>query len=146
VASATMGTIDLLHEPLVVGPGSSGPIEITVRDDGAEIEGTVAGGTSAHATNSAAPMVQEAMAYVYCVPEPDSAGQFQQIWVSRDGKFTSQMTAPGSYRVLAFSRPQPNLPYRDVDAMRDYDSKGQTVHLVAGQKASLQLQVISSSQ
>jgi hypothetical protein len=146
VASATMGTLDLLHEPLVVGPGSSGSIEITVRDDGAEIEGTVAGGTSAHVTNSSAPMVQEAMAYVYCIPEPDSAGQFQQIWVFRDGKFTSQMTAPGSYRVLAFSRPQPNLPYRDVDAMRDYDTKGQTIHLVAGQKASLQLQVISSSQ
>jgi hypothetical protein len=137
VASATMGTLDLLHEPFVVGPGSSGPIEITVRDDGAEIEGTVAGGTSS-------PMVSGAMAYVYCIPEPDSAGQFQQIGVSADGKFTSQMTAPGSYRVLAFGRQQPNLPYRDVDAMRDYDTKGQVIHLVAGQKESLQLQVISS--
>jgi hypothetical protein len=145
VASATMGTLDLLHEPFVVGPGSGGSIEITVRDDGAEIAGTVAGVTSARATNSAAPMVSEAMAYVYCIPEPDSAGQFQQIWVSADGKFTSQMTAPGSYRVLAFTRPQPNLPYRDVDAMRDYDTQGQIVHLVAGQKESLQLQVISSS-
>jgi hypothetical protein len=90
-------------------------------------------------------MVSEAMAYVYCIPEPDSPGQFQQIQVSADGKFTSQMMAPGSYRVLAFSRRQPNLPYRDVDAMRDYDTKGQVIHLVAGQKESLQLHVFSSS-
>jgi hypothetical protein len=149
VASATMDTLDLLHEPFVVGPGSIGPIEITVRDDGAEIEGTVAGGTAARAMSSASPsaspMVSEAMAYVYCIPEPDSPGQFQQIQVSADGKFTSQMMAPGSYRVLAFSRRQPNLPYRDVDAMRDYDTKGQVIHLVAGQKESLQLHVFSSS-
>lgn len=149
VASATMGTLDLLHEPFVVGPGSSEPIEITVRDDGAEIEGTIAGGSSVRATSpsspTASPMASEAMAYVYCIPEPDSAGQFQKIPVSADGKFTSQMMAPGSYRVLAFSRQQPNLPYRDVDAMRDYDTKGQVIHLVAGQKESLQLQVLSSS-
>lgn len=40
VASATMGGIDLLHEPFVVASGSNQPIEIKMRDDNAEIEGT----------------------------------------------------------------------------------------------------------
>jgi hypothetical protein len=53
VAAATMGGIDLLHEPLVVAPGSSTPIEITMRDDNAEIDGTVAGITARSMTTSA---------------------------------------------------------------------------------------------
>jgi hypothetical protein len=51
---------------------------------------------------------------------------------------------PGVYRVLAFANQQPNLPYRDAEAMRAYESKGQVVHLSAGQKASVQLQLIPS--
>jgi hypothetical protein len=51
---------------------------------------------------------------------------------------------PGAYRVLAFANQQPNLPYRDADGMRAYESKGQVVHLSAGQKTSVQLQLISS--
>ena len=44
VASVTSGEMDLLHEPLVVGAGGSGsPIEITVRDGEAEIDGTIEG-------------------------------------------------------------------------------------------------------
>ena len=43
VASATMGGIDLLHEPFVVAPGSTTPIEIKMRDDAAEMDGTVTG-------------------------------------------------------------------------------------------------------
>jgi hypothetical protein len=52
--------------------------------------------------------------------------------------------APGTYRVLAFKNQQANLPYREADAMRAYESKGQVVHLSAGQKVSVQLQIISS--
>jgi hypothetical protein len=66
------------------------------------------------------------------------------VWVAPDGKFTSAAMAPGAYRVLAFPDQQPNLPYRDPEAMKAYDTKGQVVHLSAGQKASVQLQMISS--
>jgi hypothetical protein len=54
--------------------------------------------------------------------------------------------APGSYRVLAFANRQPNLPYRDAEAMSAYDTKGQVIHLAAGQKATVQVQLISSSE
>jgi hypothetical protein len=56
------------------------------------------------------------------------------------------MMAPGTYRVIAFKSPQPNLPYRDAEAMRVYETKGQIVHLSPGQKTTLQLQTISGSE
>jgi hypothetical protein len=139
VAAATMGGVDLLHEPLVVAPGSSTPIEITVRDDNAEIDGTVAGITAGAMTTSAP-------AYVYCVPLPDSSGQFQFLFVSPEGKFNSLTMAPGTYRVMALKNQRPNLPYRDAEAMRAYETKGQIVHLSPGQKTTLQLQIISGSE
>ena len=85
-------------------------------------------------------------AYVYCIPVPDSPGQFLQLVASSDGKFEYGTVAPGTYRVLAFKNPQPNLPYRDAEAMRPYETKGQVVHLSAGQKATVQLQIISGSE
>jgi Carboxypeptidase regulatory-like domain len=143
VASATMGSIDLFHQPFVVGSGSAS-IEITMRDDGAEVEGTVAG-VSASGTqeqNNFENLMPAA--HIYWVPFPDSSGQFAEGAASADGKFTSQTIAPGTYRVLAFKERQPNFPYRDAEAMRAYETKGQVVHLPAGQKANIQLQLIPS--
>jgi hypothetical protein len=84
---------------------------------------------------------------IYCIPLPDSPGQYQQLWASpTDGKFEYQMMAPGTYRVLAFKSRQPNLPFRDPEAMKAYDSKGQVVHLSSGEKARVQLQIIPDSE
>ncbi len=137
IASATMGSLDLLHQPFTVSSGSSAAIEITMRDDGGELDGTI---SAAGQQTSAADSGLGPRAFVYCVPLPESAGQFQPLVVSEDGKFNAQMMAPGDYRILAFSVPQPNLPYRDAEAMKQYESQGQVVHLSAGQKTTVQLQ------
>jgi hypothetical protein len=146
VAAATMGGVDLLHEALAVAPASTTPIEVIVRDDYAEIDGTVTGLSpqSALAPGPLGPGFSPAAVWVYSVPSPDSPGQFQQLAVSPDGKFTSSTMVPGSYRVLAFSRQQPNLPYRDPEGMKAYDSMGQVVHLSPGQKANVQVPISSS--
>ncbi len=146
VASATMGGVDLLRDPMVVDTGSSAPIEITMRDDTAELDGTVAGITPPAITESSSSTFtrQSPQAWVYCVPAPDSPGQFRQVGISPDGKFNATAMPPGVYRILAFANQQPNLPYRDAEAMRAYESKGQVVHLSGGQKASVQLQLIAS--
>ena len=148
VAAATMGATDLLREPLAVAPGSNATIDIKMRDDGAELEGAVENlsteslmGGGAISANIYLPK-----AWVYCIPLPDSSGQFQQLEVSAEGKFTGQMMTPGDYRVLAFAKQQPNLPYRDPEAMRVYENKGQVIHLAAGQKATVQVQLISNSE
>jgi hypothetical protein len=147
VASATMGGIDLLRQSFVVDSASTAPIEIKMRDDGAQIEGTVTGiGASVPTSLPPAPMSWRPGVWVYCVPLPDSPGEFQQLAVSAEGNIGSQKVAPGTYRVLAFKKQQPNLPYRDAELMRVYEGKGQVVHLSAGQKSTLQLQVIPDSE
>ena len=143
IASATMGSLDLLHQPFTVSSGSSAAIEITMRDDGGELDGTI---SSSGQQNSAPGSGSGPRAFVYCVPLPESAGQFQPLVVSEDGKFNAQMMAPGDYRILAFSVQQPNLPYRDAEAMKAYESQGQVVHLSAGQKTTVQLQSVISAE
>ena len=146
VAAATMGAVDLLHEPLLVTPGSSVPIEVTLRDDYAEIEGTVTGlrTESAMTGGPFGPEVSPPAVWVYCVPLPDSPGQFQEFGISPD--FSSATMMPGTYRVLAFKKPQPHLPYRDPEAMKPYETMGPVVHLSAGQKTNVQVPLILSSE
>lgn len=138
VASATMGGVDLLHEVLVVAPGSSSPIEIKMRDDTAAMEGTVTGITP-ESTSGPRSMT----AYVYCVPVRDSPGQFAQTsFSSIEGKFRLDGMAPGTYRVLAFRNPQPYLPYGDPEAMQAFDSNGSVVQVSAGQETNVRVQII----
>ncbi len=141
VAAASSGSIDLLRDPLVVSAGTNPPIEITMRDDAAGIDGTVAGLSGSAVENDPASLASQI--YVYAVPLPDSTGQFQQLWIGTDGQLSSSAMAPGAYRFLAFKGPRPSLPYRDAEAMRAYDTQGQVVRLTAGQKEHLQLQVIN---
>jgi len=149
-SSVTSGGIDLQHEPIVVSAGSSPPIEVTMRDDWAEVEGSVEGIASPFGETDASPfqngMSFEAAAHVYFVPLPDSNGEFRETWVGRDGKFNLQQLPPGAYRVLAFDHEQPELEYRSAEAMRAYDSKGQVMRLVGSQKEQLRLQLISTSE
>lgn len=140
VATAAMGGIDLLHQPFSVVAGPSTPIEITMRDDDAEIDGNVADPSGGP---SSSPGASAMRAFIYCVPLPDSTGQFQQLGINGEGTFSSQTMTPGTYRVMAFKIAQPNIPYRDAEAMRAYDSIGQVVRLGAGQKTSVQLQISS---
>jgi hypothetical protein len=151
VASATLAGVDLLHNAFVVSTAGTEPIEITLRDDSAEINGTISGANparaeaaSTHAGSFVGPQSWAPTAWVYCIPLPDSPGQFQLIAVSADGKFNFPNMAPGSYRVLGFSRRQPELPYRDAEGMKPYESKGQIVHLSAGQKTTLQVPLVSN--
>jgi hypothetical protein len=155
-AAITSGEADLLRRPLTVGLGSSLRVDVTIHNDGAEISGSIEGlsGRSLGTDESpaaepgsfiAGSLSSQMPAYVYCVPLPEGTGQFRQGVVRRDGKFDLQQVSPGSYRILAFDRPQLELEYRNSEAMRAYDGKGQIVRLVAGQKENFTLQLVSTS-
>jgi hypothetical protein len=136
VASATSAGVDLLTNPLVVGPGGSAPIDITLRDDTAEIDGTIE--DSAPNKNP-----RTSASAVYCIPLPDSAGEFQQanlqINADTDIAFHCPNLAPGSYRVLAFERSQRELEYHNPEAMRPYESKGPVIRIAGGEKQSVRI-------
>ena len=143
-SSVTSGGTDLLHRPLAVGIGGVvSPIEITMRDDTAQVDGTVEGLRPDPADSTGAPDrvsgTPLASAHVYCIPVEESSGQFTALPVSADGKIFPFPLPPGTYRVLAFTRPQPNLEYRNPEAMRAYDGKGPVVRLVAGQTEHLRI-------
>ena len=142
IASATMGEMDLLHEPLVVVPGANSSIDITMRDDSAELEGTL---LDLPATAPGSDR-QSSRGVIDCIPLPDSSGQFLEIQASSEGKFDYRMVAPGVYRVMAFASEQNDLPYRDAEAMKAYETEGQIVHFAPGQKVTLQWQVTSGSE
>jgi len=128
-ASMVSGGSNLLHQPLVIGlGGASSPIEITLRDDGAEVDGKVEDATEGH---------------IYFLPVGEDSGEFRQANSALDGSFALPQLKPGMYRVLAFDSPQNDLAYADAEAMRKLESKGQVIHLEAGQKEHLRLKVIS---
>lgn len=142
VASAMVGNTDVSQEPLTVSADSSSTVEIKMRDDFAQIEGTVSG-IAARAT---AESQSSPIAWVECIPLPGTPGTLQQISVSADGSFSSATVPPGSYRVLAFNHQLSNPPYRDPEFLQAYESKGQVIHLAGGEKASIQVQVVANEE
>jgi hypothetical protein len=133
-SSITSGAIDLKHSPLIVGAGGqTSPIEITMRNDSAELDGSIEG---ANKTD------QGPKAHVFLVPLTNSSGDFREIWVGPDGKFQSEGIPPGTYQALAFATPT-EIEYRNSEAVRAYESKGIVIHFVAGQKENVKLHLIS---
>jgi hypothetical protein len=118
-----------MRQPLVVGlGGASQPMEITLRDDGAEVDGKVEEASEGH---------------IYLLPLEQDSGEFREINTGLDGSFGLGQVPPGTYRVLAFDTRQNDLAYNDVEAMRKFESKGEVVHLEAGQKEHLKLKLIT---
>jgi hypothetical protein len=146
-SSITSGSTDLQRQPLVVGMGAATPpIEITVRDDGAEVEGTIERTTATEVWRAGFNSTGQSPGNVYFVPLTDSGGQFSVAWVSPDGNFRLQQLPPGAYRVLAFDRQQPDLEYASDEVMSQYDSKAQVIRVVSGQKEHLRLPLITASE
>ncbi|HKW34897.1 MAG TPA: hypothetical protein VJN92_17940 [Candidatus Acidoferrum sp.] len=138
ISSITSGGNDLLHKPLLVAPGSAPPaIEITLRDDGAQVDGKVDFTPRGSLFQSPS---------IYFVPLGDSTGQFRMAWLTADGGFQLHHLAPGAYRVFAFERPQPDLEFATEETLSQYESKSQMIQVVAGQEEHLHLSLISESE
>jgi hypothetical protein len=133
-AEIMSGGSDLLNQPLVVSAGGAvSPIEITLRDDGAEIDGVIEGASAATA--------KQLQGQVYFVPSGEGGGQFHATWIMPDGRFEMRQLPPGIYRVMAFPRSQ-DLEYTSAEAMRKYESKSQVIRVEQGQKEHLRLSLI----
>jgi|SRR5581483_1654914 len=142
VSSLTSGSVNLLRHPLEVGVGGAiAPIELTVRDDGADVEGSV----EARAPQDRASGADKSDV-IYLIPLSDSAGQFRQLQFGGGSTFTLSQVPPGSYRILAFDREQRDLEYSNPEAMREYSHKGVVVNLVGGQKIKIKVPLISSDE
>jgi hypothetical protein len=126
--------VDLLRNLLLVGAGgASAPIEITLRDDTAWLDGTVAVNTAAEGEQGSN---QKAL-FVICIPLDNLFGGIVRTEGVMDGKFSLQNLPPGRYLVLGSRNYSPNLEYRNEEALRQYESNGTIVTLEPGQKAEI---------
>src|SRR6267378_789534 len=138
VASATWGEGDVLHRPLTVGAEGSGtPIEVTLRNDGAEVLGKVQFPESASPQKSNEGEPNGQMAYIYFLPLSENAGQFRQTQVWQNGMLDEKQIAPGTYRILAFDRLNTEIGPTNAELLRKYESKGTVVELSAAQTLRL---------
>ena len=134
VASATSHGVDLLRNKLVVGPGgTSAPIEITLRDDTAWLDGTVSIDSSSRGDQGP----YGPNFFVFCIPVGHSNGGMVPTAGAMNGKFTLQNLAPGQYLVLASRTFNPQFEYRNEEILRQYESKGTMLTLAPGQKAEV---------
>ena len=132
VAAIRCGETDLQNSPLVVGGGTSlPPIEVTLRNDGAEIDGSIVDLANHNNSGNGPPP-----GFVYIVPAR-GGGEMKLAIAQPNGDFQIQQLAPGTYQVVAFDRPQNDLGYRDEDAMRKYDA--QLVTVMPGQKEKIRV-------
>lgn len=137
-ASATWREADVLDRPLTVGAeGASTPIEVTLRNDGAEVLGKVRFPESASPQKSNEGVPNGQMAYIYFLPLSENAGQFRQTQVWQNGMLDEKQIAPGTYRILAFDRLNTEIGPTNAELLRKYESKGMVVELSAAQTLRL---------
>ena len=145
VAAITSGSTDLLQRPLMVSGGTIPAMEITVRDDGAELEGTL----DSSKTNTAPPAPQGGFGgpqgIVYVVPTDGMDSRTRLAGLNPDGSFTVQQIAPGTYHVFALEN-QMQIQSVTEEWLKQHEAKVQVVRMVAGQKEHLRLPLITTSE
>ena len=138
---------DLSRQQLVVGFGAATPpIEITIRDDGAQVDGNVENWRKEEQPAVIHTFSRSGQAVVVFLPIADSTGQFRQTWISPNGDFNLPQVPPGEYRVIAFDHRPEDLEYDSAEAMQKYQSKGQLLRVVADQKEHLRLTLNSGNE
>lgn len=144
VASLSSGGTNLLQQPVVVGIGAAVPgLEITIRDDGAMVTGSLDNwpppGRREQANNFSG-----SVPTVVLLPAVDGPGQFCQAWASPNGDFSFQQVAPGEYLALAFDHLPEDLEYDTAEAIKKLEPKGKRIRLVVDQKEHVQLTLNAS--
>jgi hypothetical protein len=146
-ASITSGSTDLLRQPLVVGIGGSvSPLEITMRDDGAEVEGKIDSTNEPPDRSSATNSSNQPLGFVCLAPVDRMDDRCKIAWTNPDGTFTFQQLAPGSYRALAMDRSRPQLEALGTEILSQYESKIQVIRVAQEQKERVRLPLITASE
>jgi len=132
-AAATWGGGDVLHRPITIGTSGGGmPIELTLRNDGAEISGNLQLPEAPSSPRSKEGIVLAPPMFVYIVPVGEIGRQVNRAQIYENGAFAAKQIAPGTYRLLAFDHFRPELlelGLANSELMRKYETKGVVVEL-----------------
>ena len=144
VSAISSGGVDLMKDPLVVGPGgTTEPIEVTLRNDAGEIDFTLNAlpGANQSAGEDAAELGGVA---VYAIPTGARVVNLPRAGASPGSLGRLANLAPGAYRVVALDTFQ-NLDTMDAQELAKLADKGKSVTVVAGGSVDVQLDVIKTS-
>jgi hypothetical protein len=146
VSAITSGSTDLLQKPLVVGAGGTiSAMEITVRDDGAELDGTLDSSKSGAAGSVPPGRFGGPQDIVYVMPIDRMDSRTKITGLNPDGSFTISQIAPGTYHVFAIDNSQ-QMQSVSEEWLKQHQSKVQVLRVVAEQKEHLHLSLITASE
>jgi len=140
VAAAMRGEAEVLHHSLTVGAeGAGAPIEVTLRNDGAEVVGRVQLPEYASPLKPGPGAAAVPQVFVYIVPLGETAGPQRRVDVPQDGVFDETQIAPGTYRILAFDNPIPQLDPANTELLHKFEVIGKGVVVELSPKQTLRL-------
>jgi hypothetical protein len=145
VSSISSGGADLAREPLAVGPGgAAAPIEISLSDNGGRIDAAINPSSLGNSASSADEGVSS-IVFGYAIPQFPSTAQIAMAAAQTTYHLMFGNLAPGTYRVVAFDKPQ-EIDMDDPQAMARINSQSQTVTVEPGAAATVQVDVIQTAQ
>jgi len=113
------------------------PIEVTLRNDGAEVSGSVQLPEALSSPKPKEGVGPFPLVYLYFVPVGDLGREVRRAMVLQNGTFDETQIAPGTYRILLFDHLMTELGAANSELMRKYETKGIVVELSASQKLRL---------
>jgi hypothetical protein len=147
VSAITSGGTDLLQKPLVVGAGATIPaMEITVRDDGAELDGTLDFAKVGAGRQVPQGRWDGPIGSVYVIPTDRMDSRLKVGYANGDGTFTIQQIAPGTYHVFAADGRPFQMESVSEEWLKRNESEVQVLRVVAEQKEHLRLSLIAASE
>jgi len=134
VKSATYGTTDLLQQDMTIAPGAgSSAIVLTVSNQ----TGSLSGSASLNGSPS--------QVSIYLMPSGPSATPIYSTRSGPDGSFNFSYLPSGSYQAIAFES-RHSVNYRDPKVLADYGTYLHTVTINAGEKATVDLNAVPSTE
>lgn len=133
VASAEYAGTNLLTDEMTVRSGSSTPMQVALRDDGASLTGTVK-------------MPDQAVGVmVVLVSQRSTQEPPRKAPCFPAGEFSFTGIPPGDYMLFAVEEVD-NLEYANPDTMRPYLSRATQITLSAGQKGNASISLIGAGE
>jgi hypothetical protein len=146
VSAITSGSTDLLQKPLVVGAaGTIPPMEITVRNDGAELDGTLDFAKVDVGRQVPQGRWDGPIGSVYAIPTDKMDSRLKVTSANGDGTFTIQQIAPGTYHVFATDGRPFQMQSVSEEWLKRHESEVQILRVVAEQKEHLRLSLVNPS-
>jgi hypothetical protein len=137
--------VDLLREPLVVGPGNTAePIEITLRNDSGEIDCSPSAPPVEAADGQYSGNGVDQNTVCYAVPVGPRISSIQTAGTSAGAVARIENLAPGTYSVFALDEFR-GLDALDAAMLAQLQAQGKTVTVAAGATVNVNVDLIKSS-